>query len=98
MWRMLVIFYFVFLIHDTQAKVSNSTGSLVNMFGQNVSKNIPLFVKLVGDANMNQGREEKLLSMFNIIKFPNSICEATSGYNGKLNRLTPPICDFTPFH
>ena len=80
---MLVIFYFVFLIHDIQAKVSNSTDSLVNISQIYHNKYLSIFVKLVGDANMNQGREEKLLSMFNIIKFPNTICEATSGYNGK---------------
>merc|ERR1719500_1436518 len=34
-----------------------------------------------GDNNGNFTRDEKM-SIFNVVKFPNSVCAATSGYNG----------------
>lgn len=34
------------------------------------------------DSMGNFTREEKALSIFNVVKFPNSVCSATNGYNG----------------
>ena len=31
---------------------------------------------------MDPSRTDKMLSIFNVVKFPNSVCAASSGYNG----------------
>lgn len=46
---------------------------------------IILTILTSGEARQNDtetSREKKILSMFNVIKFPNTICEADSSFNG----------------